>query len=569
MREVPTTTVKHKNSNIYIVKILAIMTKNFRTYAFLAGAFLAGATVTAQKARKITDATDVNAAIKGIEKIVTHTLKDVEPVVSQICEAQQGKNKKCPEVYVGAANAFWTKSGVSDTTYAQKYIDKAIAIDPHYGPAYTLRADIYKWAEDTATAVNWYKKALEMAPTDLRVYRSYIAFNEKGLDKLAKLAMEFEDPGEIAEVKRRRGVIEDILKKAKEAMPDYPYEREYARLYANYAITTNEVKEGIQMYEKANKDSLISDDYASLARMVYTFVDGADGNTKLNHYKRIINVCDSGLQRYPSDYYLLSNGADYAIKAYELVRNQKGDVLYEYKNLFSSRALDYSEHLMATKDTMISDLDHFRYGKALVYKNKTNDGIDELKKLLESPTVKDDVVAATMGVISNAYKDLGEYDKAEEMFDQYLKALEQKGTLQYYHLQNYAKLFEDKAEESVGNEQIAAYRKAFDMYGKGADKFPEYAHYGYSAQLRLAEEFLDTDKKAGLALEPAKKLYALAKAKGESLKEYERYACQYLALYYLDKNKATAKPYWLRLHELNPDNEQIKKNIFILYKIKV
>lgn len=108
--------------------------------------------------RKVQTINDVEAAILGIEKIVSHTLVEVEPIVQQICESQQTKKSVCPRIYVGAANAFWLKSGVSDTTYALKYIDKAIELDPHYSPAYMLKGDIYKWADDTTVAVNYYKR---------------------------------------------------------------------------------------------------------------------------------------------------------------------------------------------------------------------------------------------------------------------------------------------------------------------------------------------------------------------------------------------------------------------------
>lgn len=515
--------------------------------------------------RNVATISDVDAAIKGIEKIVTNTLADAEPIVAQICESQQTKKSVCPKIYVGAANAFWLKSGVSDTTYAQKYLDRAIQIDPHYGPAYMLKGDIYKWADDTTTAVMWYKKAMEMAPHDFSTYRKYAAFVESGLDKVTATAFQGDVEAQ-EEVRRRRAQLESIFQKAKEVNPTYPYERDCARLYAAYALTTNESKKGIQLYDEANKDSLEADDYTSHARMVYTFVDDADANTKLELYTRIINICDSGLVQYPDYYYILSTGADWANKAYDLVKKQQGEALYEYKNLFSSRALEYSERLMATGDTAITDLNRLNYGKALIAKNKLSQGIDVLKELLLSPTIQDDQVAAAMGVISNTYKDMGEYDKAETAYQEYINTVESKGKLNYFHLQNFAMMYKDKAEECVGMEQIEAYKKAFDIYGQAAERFPDYADYGYVNQLQLSP-LIDPDQEAGIGLNPAKQLYNSASANAS----WQLMATRYLVGYYYNvkKSKEQARQYFMRWHELEPDNETVKKNILILYKVKL
>ncbi len=515
--------------------------------------------------RKVQTINDVEAAILGIEKIVSHTLVEVEPIVQQICESQQTKKSVCPRIYVGAANAFWLKSGVSDTTYALKYIDKAIELDPHYGPAYMLKGDIYKWADDTTVAVNYYKKAMEMAPNDFRTYHTYVLFVKAGLDKVTARAFAGDTEAQ-EEVRRRRSRMENIYAMAKEANPTYPYNRNCARLYADYGLTTNEYKKGIQLYEEVQKDSLEARDYINQVQMVSAFLEKADGKTKLQHYTRIMNICDSGLVRYPTDYYILANGAKYANMGYELVKKQQGEALYESKKLFSSRALEYSETLIASKDTLITDQNYLDYGKALINNNKLNQGINVLKELLKSPTIKDDQIASAMGVISNTYKDMGEYDKAETAYQEYINTVESNGKLNYFHLQNYAKMYEDKAEECVGMEQVAAYKKAFDIYGQAAERFPDYADYGYVNQLQLST-LIDPEQEAGVGLQPALKLYDSVSANAS----WQLMATRYLAIYYfkVKNSKELARKYWMRWHELDPDNETVKRNIAILYKVKL
>lgn len=552
---------------------------NFKKYTAAALVILLASPMVAQKDKKtnasqhkIENITDVDAAIKGIEAIVHNNLADVEPVVAQICESQQTKKQKCPEIYVGAANAFWTKSGVSDTTYAQRYIDKAIAIAPNYAPAYILKADIYKWADDTTKAVSYYKKAIEMAPTDLRGYRSYVAFREKNLQQLYKDAKEFQDPLEMGELHRRIDELCGIYKTAKESNPTFPYTLECARLYFQYGITNNDNAKSWSLYQECEKDSMLYNDYVNEATLLKGFAgnDNIDASTKFRYLQREIEICDSGLMKFPNQFYILRAGMYGANDAYDLVKNQRSEEVLKLKKHFSSKGVTYGQALFATKDTSIVDLDHFHYGKALINDNKQEEGIAELGELLNSPTVPDDQASAAMNLIANAYKDLGDYDKAEQAYERSIKKLESNGRLQYYHLQNYAKLFEEKAEETVGAEQMAAYKKAFDIYGEGAAKFPDYAHYGYYNQLDLAKK-LDPDKTTGLGFEPAKKLYALAQAKGNEISSsFGINACYYLAFYYLDrKNNAAGKPYWMYLHNVDPSNESIKNAIFKLYKIKL
>lgn len=531
--------------------------------------------------RKVQTINDVEAAILGIEKIVSHTLVDVDPIVQQICESQQTKKGVCPRIYVGAANAFWLKSGVSDTTYALKYIDRAIELDPHYGPAYMLKGDIYKWADDTTVAVNWYKKAMEMAPNDFRTYRKYVEFIGSGLDKIAVRALESKGTDEeaITEVRKRRTEMEAIYKTAKDFNPTFPYELECARLYTYLSLTTNETQKGIQFFDAAVQDSLDANDYAQRCAMMYQFIiDAKDGNVKLNVYNRIVSVCDSALMRFPTDYYILANGLNYLNGAYSLVKRQNGEALAEYKNKFSTKALEYGERLIATKDTMISNIDIYRYGIALMNRYKQQQGIDVLQELMARPDVDDNIVSNAMNAVCEAYRDLGEYEKGENAYEELIKTLDAKGSLQVAHYQNYASMLKLQAEESFGQQMIDTYLKACKVYERGAERFPEYAPYlYYYAMLVCRNDALDPDKTLELAIKPAKKAYDL-------LKNKERYegdediimnsVCFCLVDYYYNKKKdyPAAKQYVLKYYQLVKGTESEESFAKILrnrYKMKI
>ena len=528
--------------------------------------------------RKVQTINDVEAAILGIEKIVSHTLVEVEPIVQQICESQQTKKSVCPRIYVGAANAFWLKSGVSDTTYALKYIDKAIELDPHYSPAYMLKGDIYKWADDTTLAVNYYKKAIEMAPNDFRTYHKYAKFIGSGLDKVTARAFAGDTEAQ-EEVRRRRAEMEAVYKTAKDANPTFPYELECARLYTSLSLTTKETKKGIQFFEAADQDSLNANDYAQRCNMMYQFIiDAPNGNVKLNAYNSIVNVLDSALMKFPTDYYILANGLNYLNGAYTLVKRQNGEALAEYKNKFSTKALEYGERLMATKDTLINNDDIYRYGIALMNRYKQQQGVDVLQGLMARPNIDDKTVSKAMNAICEAYRDLGEYEKAENAYEELIKTLDAKGSLQVAHYTDYASMLKLQAEESFGQQMIDTYMKACKVYERGAEKFPEYAPYLYYYAMQVCKnDVLDPDKTLELAIKPAKKAYDL-------LKNKERYegdedqimnsVCFCLVDYYYNKKKdyPAAKQYVLKYYQLVKGTESEESFAGILrrrYKMKI
>lgn len=529
--------------------------------------------------RKVQTINDVEAAILGIEKIVSHTLVEVEPIVQQICESQQTKKSVCPRIYVGAANAFWLKSGVSDTTYALKYIDKAIELDPHYGPAYMLKGDIYKWADDTTLAVSYYKKAMEMAPHDFRTYRKYANFIGSGLDKIAVQAMRSNDEEAIAEVRKRRAEMEAVYKTAKDANPTFPYELECARLYTNLSLTTNETDKGLQFYDAAIQDSLNANDYAQRCVMMSQFIiDAKKGSVKLNGYNYIVNVCDSAIVKFPTDYYILANGLKYLNDAYTLVKRQNGEALAEYKNKFSTKALEYGERLMATKDTLIKNIDIYRYGIALMNRYKQQQGIDVLQELMARPNIDDNTVSDAMNAICEAYRDLGEYEKAENAYEELIKTLDAKGSLQPGHYQNYALMLESQAEESFGQQMIDTYLKAAKVFERGAEKFPEDAPRFYYFAMKICQnDVLDPEKTQDLAIGPAKKAYDILKSRdtyeGEDAAIMNS-VCYCLLDYYYNKKKdyPAAKPYVYKLYQLFKGTQYEETYVSILrrrYKMKI
>lgn len=322
-----------------------------------------------------------------------------------------------------------------------------------------------------------------------------------------------------------------------------------------------------------------ADDYAQRCNMMYQFIiDAPDGNVKLNVYNSIVNVLDSALMKFPTDYYILANGLNYLNRAYTLVKRQNGEALAKYKNKFSTKALEYGERLMATKDTMISNDDTYRYGIALMNRYKQQQGIDVLQELMARPNIDDNTVSDAMNAICEAYRDLGEYEKAENAYEELIATLDAKGSLQAGHYQNYAMMLESQAQESFGQQMIDTYLKAAKVYERGAEKFPENApRFYYFAMEICKNDVLDPEKTNELAIGPAKKAYDILKSRdtyeGEDATIMNS-VCYCLLDYYFNKKKdyPAAKPYVYKYYQLVKGTQYEESFAGILrrrYKMKI
>ena len=173
----------------------------------MATALLAAVLPASAQKHSISSLTDTKATIKAMETIIAKNDRHyVEPIIAEIC----AKKKNNPELCVGAADAFWYKTGIRDSTNAFKYIKKAIAANKNYVPAYILTAEIWNDCQDTLKAIEWYNKAIQADTLYAKTYRALAKMREKS--------------GNYDEAYR-------IYKRAKAAIPTFPANLEIARMY--------------------------------------------------------------------------------------------------------------------------------------------------------------------------------------------------------------------------------------------------------------------------------------------------------------------------------------------------
>lgn len=511
----------------------------------LATALLAAVLPASAQKHSISSLTDTKATVKAMETIIAKNDGHyVEPIIAEIC----AKKKNNPELCVGAADAFWYKTGIRDSTNAFKYIKKAIAANKNYVPAYILTAEIWNDCQDTLKAIEWYNKAIQADTLYAKTYRALANMREKS--------------GNYDEAYR-------IYKRAKAAIPTFPANLEIARMYYK-TDTYSGYNKAIEHFKIAEVDSMEAYDYNSYATLYNLAAEQVqDRGAKVGNYLKMLEISEEGIQRFPKDFYVLEAGLLAAVKIHDML----GQSDAEKKREYAEKAENYGERAIAEGDTLVNDVIYKLYGFALKYRHKYDKAIKVFERVINSDKAEEADKDIAMKQIADSYKELGEYDKAEELFKNNLAKKEANGTAKYFDYEKIAELFMDQAQELNGNDKIDVLWKADAMYAKGAATDLQYAGYGYYYQIRIRSS-IDEDNKKGLGLEPARKLYAMMLTKGAlegNNKKIMVYACNYLGSYYqfTKKSPKEAKQYWLKLYETDPTNKNAILVLTKLYKMKL
>lgn len=519
------------------------MKKIRKIVMLLALLLLAATTAQAQKSRAL-NVSDNDAAIKAISNILAKYSgrKEMDDFINDIC----AKNKKDPYLYTGIANAYWYKSGVSDSTHAFQYIDKALALNPKYAPAYLLKGEIWWGLEDSTKAIGFYNKAIEADPTYVKAYDYIINIKR------------YED---------REGTIA-LIKKMGEAIPNYPVNLKIANTYVN-STKGSDLNTAKDYYAIAERDSMQERDFQNEASLYNAIASNSSGVEKLNAYLKMLAIGEEGLQRYPQSFALL-------YVAMIGATNSHKNPNMEERVANDDKAVKYGEMLLVAPgaDTLLAANHYQLYAQALMNKGLYEKSISTFKTMLDDPKSTDDMRNFAIGKIADAYAKLGEYDKADKEYQTFIASLEKNGTLDFYYLHNYAQMYVTKSEECVGQEKMAALQKAVDIYDEASVKFVSNAAYCYWTEIRMLLDDVFGGVESGKFVGVANKLCNLMQAKA-NLEDNDKYywakTSYYLAYYYykVKNNTKLAKPYWMKVYELEPDNETAKNVLKNQYKMSL
>lgn len=478
-----------------------------KTYKYLlAGALLIGtvAPVMAQ--------TDTKALQSQVEALVKAKGPDYDKSVKQLYK----DNKKSPEALVAIGKAFYN---AKDLTNAEAFADYALAKNSKYAPAFLLKGDICVSKDDAGGAAENYQQAKYFAPKDPEGYYKY------------------------AMILRGRSPQEAVenLEELRAQRPDYPVDALAGRIYYQSSVP-NRFEKAEEYYNKITDLSKMEDDDISKYAMTEFLLGKRD---------RSIEVAKAGLQKDPRR------------------AGWNRIVFWSYTDKKDPQnALDYADRLFNKSDSAhITADDYAYYGTALQLSKRWDEAIDAYQKALKDLEADNNAIVQKPTLLKNlsdVYNEKNDYDNAVKYFDESLEATPNPKFRDYQSLGGlYAEIAAKKQQAGDKAGAVAAYKKADEVYGKTAEKFPEQANYCNYVRGSI-NSVLDPDSKQGLAKPYYQALITSLESKADRTANDNamlKAAYSYFMVYEYNvaKNTSASKEWAEKLLSIDPDNEMAKQ----------
>ena len=405
--------------------------------------------------------------------------------------------KKDPKALVALGNVLAMNKQYDQ---ANAVADAVIAKYKNYGDAYILKGDIYAMQDNGGEAATWYGQCMTMDPKNPQGYISYSNVYRKI------------DPTASAEA----------LNKLREINPDYPIEAEAGHNF----FSAGNYDKAYEYFSKAKPSTLEE----------YTYYEYAFTAYVINKKDESLNICQTGYQKYPKD------AAMRVLALRAAVDLQKYDTALEQANIIMNT------DSIKKNASIIS-----YYGLALAGNKQYNEAIAQYQKALEMKS--DD--PKPLQYISEAYKAMGDEDKALEYNQQYMDKNPNAAPTDFMKL---AEIYVNKAKKDPKT-KAANIDKAIAVYAKLAEKYPTLKPFAKLQEANTAFQNEMDDKALPAYSEVITELEA--KQCDEDEISYLKQAYQYIGfIYTYDKQDFnTAKPYFEKLLKLDPNNK-IAKDAF-------
>ena len=405
--------------------------------------------------------------------------------------------KKDPKALVALGNILAMNKNYDQ---ANLVADAVIAKFKNYGDAYILKGDIYAMQDNGGEAATWYGQCMTMDPKNPQGYISYSNVYRKI------------DPQGSAEA----------LEKLRAINPDYPIEAEAAEGF----YTAGKYEKAYEFFKKAPLKTL----------NMYRFYEYAVTTYGLGKKDETLQLCQEGMKQYPTSASLLVFAMRSAV---DLQKYEEG--------------LQFANKVMSTDSIKKEASIISYYGLALAGNKQYNEAIAQYQKALE---VKADD-PKPLQYIANAYKDMGDEDKALEYNNQYMEKNPNAAPSDFVNLAN---IYTAKAEKDA-SKKIENIEKAISVYAKLAEKYPTIKAYAKLQEGDIAFKYELDDKAIPAYQEVITELEA--KQCDESELSYLKKAYQSMGyIYNYDKQDfETAKPYWEKLLKIDPENKYAKDAI--------
>ena len=415
------------------------------------------------------------------------------------------KNKKNVENLVAFGRAFYE---VKDTVNAFKYADMAMKADKKYAPAYVLMGDIKALADDGGGAAAMYDQAIYFDPKNPEAYRKYASVYRK-----------ISPQGAISK-----------LNDLRTQLPDYPVDAIIGHI--NYI--SNNFEGAMSSFEAVPREKLEKMDIIEYVSSAYFS----------GQHQKALDMAKFGLINEPRNSTLnrLAMFCNTELENY-------------------TEALDYADRLFNKSDSAnFSYMDYVYFGNALNGNKQHDEAIQQFQKALQQDFDNPDKRAGVVKTLSDAYKGIKDFDNATKYYEQYLKDVSHASASDNAGL---GQLYVQWASNLEGDEQIAKFQKADDIYANLLTKYQDVEDYVAFQRARIGM-YMDPESKQELAKPHYEKLVELLEPKAEKdatdtkrLIEAYRYLISYH--FVIKENKAAAHEIANKLLLIDPENEVAKQ----------
>ena len=445
---------------------------------------------------------DTKTIVESITKVIKSKSGDVQAQVKVVAK----KNKKNADVLVGIGRAFYE---VKDTANARIYAEQANkAAKNKCASAWLLLGDISALSDDGGAAAQHYQQAIYFDPQNPEAYYKYANVYRKVSPTAAVMKLE--------ELRAKR--------------PDVAVDALAGRIY----YMSNDFDKAIAAYKKADIAKMEERDITDYAMALYFKQKNAES----------LSVAQEGLKKKPRD------------AAFNRLAFFNSTDLKNY-----DQALLYADALFNKSDSAkFSYFDYTYYGNALNGAKKYEEAIDMFKKALDQEFDSKDKKAGVIKTLSDALSSQEKYDEAIKYYNDYLASYSTPTATDHAGL---PQLYYYKASKETGADMIASLKKADELYGKLAEKYPDAIEYATFWRARV-NNAMDNEQKDALAKPHYEKLIELYSSRTElnnadksRLKESYLYLISYYAR--IADDMAKAKECAEKLIQIDPENAVAKQ----------